>query len=193
MKEPGAKTVLLVDSEYGYDRREVIQKIVAHGAVEVRPLTLKLGDYPEDAEWHIAYDPRTDRMAVYLEEISQSSVMHFSGLLTDGQPVSRPDGKHSGQALDIVEGLQVYKDRCAKADLDSGTRAIVNACLSFVELRNIDPELAVDAVEKLVQLPGVPKDLLGTKFHPLDKNSPVVRILTDLVDRCLRQSGTPPA
>lgn len=113
----------------------------------------------------------------------------FSGLLTDGQPAVRPDGKQSGQPLDIADGLQVYKDRCAKADLDSNTRAIVNACLTFVEVRNIDPELAVDALEKLIQLPGVPKDLLGMRIHPLDKNSPVVQILTGLADKCLRQSG----
>lgn len=185
MKEPGAKTVLLVESEQAYDRREVIQQIVARGAVEVRPLTLKLGDYPEDAQWHIAYDPQTDRMAIHLEEVVQSSVMHFSGLLTHGQPVRRPDDKAGGQALDIANGLQVYKDRCARAELDSNTRAIVNACLNFVEVRNMDPDLAVDALDKLVKLPGVPMDLLGARIHPLNKKSPVVQILTGLVEKCL--------
>ncbi len=185
MNEEGAKKVLLVDSEQGYDRREVIQKIVARGAVEVLPLTLELGADPQDAEWHMAYDPKTDKMAIHLEETLQSSVLHFSGLLTDGQPARRPDGKQSGQTVDIVDGLQVYKDRCAKADLDSDTRAIVNACLNFVEVRNIDPDLAVDALENLLKLPGVPMDLLGPTIHPLDRNSPVVQILTGLVNRCL--------
>jgi hypothetical protein len=185
MKEPGAKTVLLVESEQAYDRREVIQKIVARGAVEVRPLTLSLGDYPEDAQWHIAYDPKADRMAIHLEELEQSSVMHFSGLLTDGQPVRRPDDKAGGQALDIANGLHVYKDRCAKAELDSNTRAIVNACLNFVEVRNMDPGLAVDALDELMKLPGVPMDLLGARIHPLNKKSPVVQILTGLVEKCL--------
>jgi hypothetical protein len=185
MNEKGAKTVLLVESEHSYDRREVVQQIVARGAVQVRPLTLKLGQYPEDAEWHMAYDPKTDELVIHLEELEQSSVMHFSGLLRDGQPVGRPDDKAGGQALDIANGLQLYKDRCAKADLSSNTRAIVNACLKFVELRNVDPDLAIDALEELIQLPGVPTDLLGTRIHPLDKTSPVVQILTGLVDRYL--------
>lgn len=187
MKEPGAKTVLLVESEQGYDRREVLQQIVARGAVEVLPLTLELGADPQDAEWHIAYDPKTDHMAIYLEETLQSSVQHFSGLLTKGQTASRPDSKQGGQKLDIVNGLPVYKERLAKATLDSNTHAIISACLSFVELRNTDPDLALDALAKLIQLQGVPMDLLGMRIHPLDKDSPVVEILTGLVDKCLSQ------
>lgn len=185
MNEKGNKVVLLVESELGYDRREVMQKIVARGAVELQPLTLELGEYPDDSEWHLAYDPKKDSLTIHLKELLQSSVMHFAGLLTAGEPATCPDDKQSGQTLDIVEGLAAYKERCRKADLDEGTRAIVDACLHFAEVRNIDVGLAVDALKALIKLPGVPGDLLGMGVHPLKKDSKIVEILTDLVDRCL--------
>lgn len=185
MKVPGDKAVLMVDTERSLDRREVVQQIVARGAVQLQPLTLTLGPLAGYSFWHLAYRPGSDELLVHVQDPLMSSVRHFRGLMTEPQLAAHPDGKH----CDLANSLPAYKARCARAALDSDARAIVDTCLAVVELRHVNLNLALEALIRLTELPGVPQGFLGTTtVSLLEKNSRMVRILTDLVDKYLPPS-----
>lgn len=185
LKQPGDKYALLVETEIGYDRREVLQQVVARGVTLLKPLVLELGSCPEDAVWHMAYRPQTDELLVHLEEVLGSSVMHFRGLMDHPQPAA---GISDHKQADLADDLSGWKARFACADLDDESREIVATCLAFMELRNVNPVLAGKQFDRLVQLPGVPLDLMGDSIHPLEKDSPIVQVLTGLVDECLARA-----
>ena len=197
MDEKGDKTVLLVESQRSFDRREVIQRIVADGAMPLPPLLLQTagkGSTDDEAVWDMVYKPASDELIVHLHDDDNSQVLHFAGLMTGTDPVKlRSESKGSGPAvLNIVEDLPAYKKRLAQGGLSDAATKMLALCLEIVETRNVLPASAMQALTELRKMEGIPPEIEQglRKGRPLDRDGRLMSALTGLANHCLGAGGS---